>query len=575
MARSYYFQLQPEGLGTPNVECLSSYIHRLALAHGVTFYQLHAHLRHWFSQQHPNRKMPRGCESVRFNGYGGDVKLLVEALEEATSLDVLRACTLLPVSEVCAGNGIGAVKRTRAWCPACYGIARERGAVIYDRLYWQIQGITRCPIHGIELKQVCDVCGQIQRNQSSRNILDRCEHCTADLVGDPESWSIIANQDLYEVPLTSLLSFTSQNPAITFSTRAMSDYCRYMVDVHSRRKLIDYLGEIFHCPGNRTRMQLSSMLHVSAFFNVSLALALTEPQVAASQMSLEFEWPARRQCKPHPRVNDEASRRAGKLIRQAIASGPPFPSLRSISALVNVSEGYLIYRLRHSVRELAKCRREEISRQRNGAVRRIRYWSKRASSLTTIRRERDKVRWIADHAKAPVNVVRRHHDNTSLQAGNSHLVSRWKNEPSELEKQKLLNDGRWLTSAQVMKFLGIGYRSIWNAQPLQYLRSVDRIFFVKYRGRCYYSDVQFSRKDRSVLAVVPKLLGLLPPSPGGWCRSQWLFEHSALLGARPADLLRDNPESVLRFAQEAFVPRSSGDGSARIAIGESKNGFIS
>jgi hypothetical protein len=341
----------------------------------------------------------------------------------------------------------------------------------------------------------------------------------------------------------------------------MSDYCQYMVDIHSRRKLIDYLGEIFHYPGNRTRMQLSSMLHVSAFFNAPLALILTEPRVAASQMSLEFEWPPRRQCTSRARVKDSAARRAGELIKDAIACGPPYPSLTSISALVNVSEGYLNYWLPNGVRELAKYRREETARQKDKVARRIHYWSKRASALTTIHREHDKVRWIADHAKAPVNVVRRHCGDASTKDRGSDRVLGWQQEASEKDKQKLLHKEKWMASTQVVKLLGIGSTSIWSDQTLPYLRSVDRIFFVKYRGRCYYPDVQFNRKDHSVLAVVPKLLGLLPLSSSGWERSRWLFEYSTSLKSRPADLLRDKPECVLRFAQGAFALRSS-DGSS-------------
>lgn len=534
------------------MECLASYIHRLALAHGVTFYQLHAHLRHWFAQRHNDKKLPRNCESVRYNGYGKDVRNLVSALEEATCLDSLRACTLLPLSEVCAGNGIGAVKKTRAWCPACYHSARERGSAIYDQLLWQIQGVTRCPIHGVELKQICAVCGQIQRNQSSRNILDHCEHCSEDLVGEPKYWRFIAEQDVIERPLITLLSFTSENPAFTFSARATNEYCQILVDIYSRSKLIHHLGEIFHHRGSRTRMQLSSILHLAAFFNVSLALILTEPQAAASQLPLEFEWPPRRQCTPRARVDGEAARHARDLIQTAIASGPPYPSLASISALANLSAGYLTYRLRDSVHELARCRREELAQQKNVVARRIKYWSKMADSMTTLCRKNEKIRWIAKHAKAHVSVVRRHHS-TDLGETKKNFSSCWRAEPLEQEKQELFYEEMWMRSAQVMKFLRLGSKSIWVDHPLPYLRMMDGIFFVKYRGRCYYPEVQFDKKERSVLAVVPKLLELLPPSTSGWERIRWLFEYSAALKGRPADMLFPSPERVIRLAQSSFA----------------------
>lgn len=280
MGKTFYFQLQPEGLGTSEIECLVSYIHRLAASHGVTLYQLLAHLRTWRPPHAENRPalLPKQCHSGRWNGYSPDVEVIVQALEAATGLEVLRACTLLALRNVCAANGTEALKLSRTWCPACYAEAEAHESPIYDRLIWQIQGIETCHIHGVDLAQTCWNCGDIQRNNDSKTSLSLCSRCEA-----PLSHIALSRNDqpkgLYDIRhITSFLEFTSSDPIFEFELGRMTSFCDFMVERYSRKILMRDLGDVFHKRWYHLKPQLTTMMAISTYFDVPLVSILTSPK---------------------------------------------------------------------------------------------------------------------------------------------------------------------------------------------------------------------------------------------------------------------------------------------------------
>src|SRR6266568_5507760 len=111
--RSRLYSLEPIGIGTPEVESLSSYLNRLAQAHCVTVSALIAHelVPHVDTlasararrAPSPSREVPRGLGQLlapRIYGLGRTAATWVDGLEGLTGRRDLRFLTLLTWRDV-------------------------------------------------------------------------------------------------------------------------------------------------------------------------------------------------------------------------------------------------------------------------------------------------------------------------------------------------------------------------------------------------------------------------------------------------------------------------------------------
>lgn len=412
MGKTFYFQLHPEGLGTSEVECLVSYIHRLAASHGVTLYQLLAHLRTWRQPRAENRPalLPKQCQSGRWNGYSPDVKVIVQALEAATGLEVLRACTLLALSNVCAANGTGALKLSRAWCPVCYAEAESHESPIYDRLIWQIQGIETCHIHGVGLAQTCWNCGDIQRNNGSKTSLSLCGRCEAPLSHRTLRRNV-QPKDLYNIQhIISFFEFTSSNPVFEFELGRMTDFCDLMVQRYSRKILMRDLGDVFHKRWYHLKPQLMSMMAISTYFDTSLVSILTNPKDAAAQAGLGFDPIVNgRGSRPCYRDTDRSSRSLFYL-ESALSKELNAPSLRKVAILAGVSQNYIRYHFPDLVRQLIALTKKQKSNEKYQKTANVLKIIKAEEISPKFSCERERIRWIAKQANTSIHHVRQIRD---------------------------------------------------------------------------------------------------------------------------------------------------------------------
>jgi len=158
--RSRLFHLAPIGVGTPQVESLTSYAARLAEAHRVQ-------PRHLVAREIlPLLGRPR-LEHIPFpsmlnilrnsthahNGLGTLARDLVRALETLTGRRDLHFLTLLPWAEVLSTQQLQ--RRTRAFCPACFEEWRQAGQAVYEPLLWTLVPIISCPRHQQRLRLTC------------------------------------------------------------------------------------------------------------------------------------------------------------------------------------------------------------------------------------------------------------------------------------------------------------------------------------------------------------------------------------------------------------------------------------
>lgn len=189
--RSRLYSLQPIGVGTPYVEGLTAYISRLAEAHSV----------------HPRALIVRElvpllrsarlsaptigglssfwwAEARALNGTRTQAQDWVQALEALTLRNDLGFLTFLPWAEVLDQKQL--LRRTRAWCPACYGEWRGGRQVVYDPLLWAVAAVTACPRHRRRLRLQCEGCRRPLPTLASRSRSGYCPHCGRWLGAPPE-----------------------------------------------------------------------------------------------------------------------------------------------------------------------------------------------------------------------------------------------------------------------------------------------------------------------------------------------------------------------------------------------------
>lgn len=175
--RTSLFSLVPQGLGTVQVESLTSYIRRLALAHVVSpctlvREQVLKPYRSARGQRHLIFEPSRIGESL--NGDNDASRLVVRSLSALTGITELDKTTAQRLAQ-----GIDfstAFRKRRGWCPACLASSEA-----YDRLVWALSIWRTCPIHRLPILERCTSCGREHRPLHPTASPACCSWCGADL----------------------------------------------------------------------------------------------------------------------------------------------------------------------------------------------------------------------------------------------------------------------------------------------------------------------------------------------------------------------------------------------------------
>jgi hypothetical protein len=174
--RSRLFNWEPAAVGTPFVECLSSYISRLAQAHSVSSLLL---LTKEVGRPDNGFASPITTAIDLFqrqiNGHGLFVTNLINSLSRLTSRTDLAATTMSRWSEVLPTMAL--IRTARAWCPACYQDALEDHQIIFDQLVWTLNAVQICPIHKLMLATCCPACAKRIPHLAARFRSGYCTHC--------------------------------------------------------------------------------------------------------------------------------------------------------------------------------------------------------------------------------------------------------------------------------------------------------------------------------------------------------------------------------------------------------------
>src|SRR5438876_1201739 len=187
--RSKLYCLAPLGMGTVEVECLTSYIQRLAWAYRVNPRVLVAevilpHLGHTYYADLAHLGSFSRTRSMSINGIGEVAQDWARTLECLTMRSDLRLLTLHPWADGLPTWGL--LRPIPQWCPVCYDEWREQKQPVYQPLLWAIQAVTICLQHAQSLVELCPVCRQPQSAIASKRGLGCCTQCEAWL-GQPRS----------------------------------------------------------------------------------------------------------------------------------------------------------------------------------------------------------------------------------------------------------------------------------------------------------------------------------------------------------------------------------------------------
>jgi hypothetical protein len=163
------------GIGTADVESITSYIKRLAQAHNVsTGIMLEKEILPELNKPYLNMYY-LNSGSLRLCGYSDVTKGLVDILEDKTLNRDLNHLTLIPLEDYI--NTFKLNKRNHSWCPICYEEMKQNGQAIFDKLIWNIEGIEVCEKHNVKLEQICPYCGKNNQLITRRSRVGYCDSC--------------------------------------------------------------------------------------------------------------------------------------------------------------------------------------------------------------------------------------------------------------------------------------------------------------------------------------------------------------------------------------------------------------
>ena len=202
--RSRLYPLEPIGVGTGEVESLSSYVLRLAAAHclplAALFDEIVAPLvqeaRLLSTTGYPELVLVNAARPI--NGMGVTAAACVQALESLTLRMDLRWLTAITWQGIFTTRYW--LRPARAWCPACFESQRREERIIFEPLLWTLRAVTVCPIHKRALVAVCPHCRGESLPMTRRSRPGRCAKCThwlgsLDAAGPPPDESMSRDWD--------------------------------------------------------------------------------------------------------------------------------------------------------------------------------------------------------------------------------------------------------------------------------------------------------------------------------------------------------------------------------------------
>lgn len=356
--RSRLYNLPPIGLGTALVECLSSYINRLALAYRVSArtlvaYEVIPRLNGGHYVQAGT--FPLGgfgrSRSMTVNGANAVADDWATTLGHLTGSEELRHLTLHQWASDLPNWGL--LRNVPQWCPVCYHQWRERMQPVYLPLLWMLRAVTICVEHRTWLMEQCPTCQRSQSAIAARASPGYCTQCGAWLGeqgGRPASanaealawqtWVMEAVEELY------LASLAFGSPPWQTLPLGIAACVAAVGGTRQLGRLVQVPGALFSAWQNRQRTpSLTYVLAVGYVLDLSpLQLMTVEPERLRETVWAKKVY----RSPPHFKYkmpNSQGERTSMQAFLQSVLGGETGPlPLRQVARHLGVGEKYLVGR---------------------------------------------------------------------------------------------------------------------------------------------------------------------------------------------------------------------------------------
>ena len=344
--RSRLFHIDPVGLGTPLVECLTSYISRVAQAHSISPGALQYH-------EVPKYGAPRqnifscGIKSrarsftAGINAIGTLAADFVSSIGKLTVRNDLQYLTMIPWKSLLPTQML--MRGVAAWCPVCLSSWEQAAKPAYVPLLWTLEVVKFCPYHRRPLRFTCPHCSLPQPVLGQCSWVGFCARCKHPLGSDsgkdnPEPYSVLQQETPeWEIWVASQIADLIQvgfgDPALV--TRGqLAELVRVGCDLEGLSSFARILGvsstSVCEWRAGEKHPILPAYLRLARVFDVSLVNLLTGRVSPGDLQSLALAgvphwrnlW-VRRSTAFH---KDTAARQMDEALRES----PP-PSLRAFA----------------------------------------------------------------------------------------------------------------------------------------------------------------------------------------------------------------------------------------------------
>ncbi len=353
---AYLFPVKMRGLGTPDVEAFSSYIQRLALAHGVTAGRLLNQCFAWHKTQNPQfYEVAPAPSAGKLPIYVRPNYTTVETLEVigcATGYSNLTCGTFASLREVVLRMAQGFADSFR-WCPVCMLEFEKMEDPGYFKLLWHLEAITHCPTHCVELVSVCKKCGSRQGFLKTRYDCVKCQQCQASLGWHPNSKDISHSWSINGSDLIELVTMIASDHNLIFpAAGARNVISLLMLREWSKCRSVDFYREVQkEC---HSVFMETAGISFRSIRTLSLLSGIRIPDLLLGKISessgvLCPTWiknlPKDLRSKKRDKHNhDKIINKITQALSKSKATKPP--ALQEIANFAGVSTGYLQYRHR-------------------------------------------------------------------------------------------------------------------------------------------------------------------------------------------------------------------------------------
>ena len=259
--RSRLYHLEPIGIGTPYVESLTSFLMRLANAHSLEVNTLVAkEISHYFNQRYVQDNYSKGLSTLfnrgaALNSNGILAAQLSRSLEKLTLRKDLSFLTLSLFNKAFSSRKL--LRKSKAWCSACYEQWRISGTTIYEPLLWTLESIKICSEHFQPLTNKCPHCDRTIPWLTGRAKVGYCPKCDRWLGGFLQNQHNHNESDLAEdiwitQSLGELISFI---PSISSSVQStnISKAFNLIIDDTCEGNIAEF-AKVFGLPKNTVWM---------------------------------------------------------------------------------------------------------------------------------------------------------------------------------------------------------------------------------------------------------------------------------------------------------------------------------